>query len=136
MYIYKINEKICTYSCKMSIYRYVHIRYTINRSKGGKNMKQITNTRKAVCTMANELRKSGYSLSQAFRKAWRRIKVSMKIRVVGTTSGNIQERLKFMKQFLHCRMPCKRRQNVRPVSSCLSAHGHRKKRFFMIHINT
>ena len=62
-------------------------------------MKQITNTRKAVCTMANELRKSGYSLSQAFRKTWRRIKVSMKIRVVGTTSGNIQERLKFMKQF-------------------------------------
>ena len=42
----------------------------------------------------------------------------------------------FMKQFLHCRMPCKRRQNIRPVSSCLSAHGHRKKRFFMIHINT
>ena len=39
------------------------------------------------------------TLSQAFRKAWRRIKVSMKIRVVGTTSGNIQERLKFMKQF-------------------------------------
>ncbi len=62
-------------------------------------MKQITNIRKAVCTMANELRKEGYFLSQAFRKAWRRIKVSMKIRVVGTTSGNIQERLQFMKQF-------------------------------------
>lgn len=62
-------------------------------------MKQITNIRKAVCTMANELRKEGYSLSQAFRKAWRRIKVSMKIRAVGTTSGNIQERLQFMKQF-------------------------------------
>ncbi|MFQ7763861.1 MAG: hypothetical protein ACLRH0_05330 [Blautia wexlerae] len=50
-------------------------------------MKQITNIRKAVCTMANELKKEGYTLSQAFRKAWRRIKLSMKIRAVGTTAG-------------------------------------------------
>ena len=62
-------------------------------------MKQITNIRKAVCTMANELKKEGYTLSHAFRKAWRRIKLSMKIRAVGTTAGNIQERLGFMKQF-------------------------------------
>ena len=62
-------------------------------------MKQITNIRKAVCTMANELKKEGYTLSQAFRKAWRRIKLSMKIRAVGTTAGNIQERLGFMKPF-------------------------------------
>ena len=33
-------------------------------------MKQITNMRKAVCTMANELKKAGYSLSDAFKKAW------------------------------------------------------------------
>ena len=58
-------------------------------------MKQVTNIRKAVCTMANELRKEGYALSQAFRKAWRRIKLSMRIRA----AGNIQERLGFMKQF-------------------------------------
>lgn len=62
-------------------------------------MKQITNTRKAVCTMANRLKKEGYTLSQAFRKAWKRIKLSMVIRVVGTTAGNIQERLAFIKQF-------------------------------------
>lgn len=62
-------------------------------------MKQATNIRKAVCTMANELRKEGYTLSQAFRKAWRRIKLSMRIRATGTTAGNIQERLGFMKQF-------------------------------------
>lgn len=62
-------------------------------------MKQVTNIRKAVCTMANELRKEGYTLSQAFRKAWKRVKLSMKIRAVGTTAGNIQERLGFMKQF-------------------------------------
>lgn len=62
-------------------------------------MKQITSIRKAVCTMANELKKEGYSLSQAFRKAWKRVKESMIIRVAGTTFGNIQERLGFMKQF-------------------------------------
>lgn len=62
-------------------------------------MKQVTNIRKAVCTMANELRKEGYALSQAFRKAWRRIKLSMRIRAMGVTAGNIQERLGFMKQF-------------------------------------
>lgn len=62
-------------------------------------MKQITNIRKAVCTMANELKKEGYSLSQAFRKAWKRVKESIIIRVAGTTFGNIQERLGFMKQF-------------------------------------
>ena len=42
-------------------------------------MKQITKTRKTVCAMANELRKAGYSLSQAFKKAWNRVKLSMTI---------------------------------------------------------
>ena len=62
-------------------------------------MKQITKTRKAVCAMANELKKAGYSLSQAFRKAWRRIKLSMTIRAAGVTADNRQERLEFLKQF-------------------------------------
>lgn len=62
-------------------------------------MKQITNIRKAVCIMANELKKAGYSLSQAFRKAWRRVKLSMTIRAAGTTAENRQERLTFLKQF-------------------------------------
>lgn len=62
-------------------------------------MKQITKMRKAVCAMANELRKAGYSLSQAFRKAWKRVKLSMTIRVAGTTFENRQERLQFLKQF-------------------------------------
>ena len=53
-------------------------------------MKQVTNIRKAVCTMANELKKEGYTLSQAFRKAWKRIKLSMRIRAMGVTAGNIQ----------------------------------------------
>ena len=31
-------------------------------------MKQITKVRKAVCAMANQLRKAGYSLKDAFKK--------------------------------------------------------------------
>ena len=62
-------------------------------------MKEITKIRKAVCTMANELKKAGYTLSQAFKKAWNRVKLSMTIRVTGTTFENRQERLEFLKQF-------------------------------------
>lgn len=62
-------------------------------------MKQITNIRKAVCTMANELKKAGYSLSDAFRKAWQRVKLSMTVRAAGTTFENRQERLQFLQQF-------------------------------------
>ena len=62
-------------------------------------MKQITNMRKAVCVMANQLKKAGYSLSDAFKKAWQRVKFSMTIRAAGTTFENRQERLAFLKQF-------------------------------------
>lgn len=62
-------------------------------------MKQITRMRKAVCAMANELKKAGYSLPAAFRKAWRRVKLTMTIRAAGTTFENRQERLQFLKQF-------------------------------------
>ena len=63
------------------------------------NMKQITNIRKAVCSIANELKKAGYSLSEAFKKAWRRVKLTMTIRAAGTTFENRQERLNFLKNF-------------------------------------
>lgn len=62
-------------------------------------MKRITNIRKAVCIMANELKKSGYSLSQAFKKAWKRVKLSMTVRAAGVTFENRQERLEFLKKF-------------------------------------
>ena len=62
-------------------------------------MKQITKVRKAVCAMANQLRKAGYSLADAFRKAWQRVKLSMTVRTAGTTFENRQERLQFLKQF-------------------------------------
>lgn len=63
------------------------------------HMKKITNIRKAVCVMANQLKKAGYTLSEAFKKAWRRVKLTMTIRAAGTTFGNRQERLQFLKQF-------------------------------------
>ena len=62
-------------------------------------MKQITKVRKTVCAMANELKKAGYSLSEAFRKAWQRVKLSMTVRAAGTTFENRQERLAFLQQF-------------------------------------
>lgn len=49
--------------------------------------------------MANELKKAGYSLSQAFKKAWKRVKLSMTIRAAGTTFENRQERIQFIQQF-------------------------------------
>lgn len=61
--------------------------------------KRITNIRKAVCTMANELKKAGYSLSAAFKKAWRRVRQTMNIRAAGVTFENRQERLNFLKNF-------------------------------------
>lgn len=62
-------------------------------------MKQITKVRKAVCAMANELKKAGYTLSEAFKKAWSRVKLTMTIRAAGTTFENRQERLNFLRQF-------------------------------------
>ena len=62
-------------------------------------MKQITKVRKAVCAMANQLRKAGYSLKDAFKMAWQRVKLSMTVRAAGTTFENRQERLAFLKQF-------------------------------------
>lgn len=62
-------------------------------------MKQITKVRKTVCAMANELKKAGYSLSEAFRKAWSRVKLSMTVRASGVSFENRQERLQFLQQF-------------------------------------
>lgn len=59
-------------------------------------MKDITTIRKTVATMANQLHKLGYSLSNAFRTAWRRIKASMTCRVSGVTYGKRQQLLQFI----------------------------------------
>ena len=60
---------------------------------------QVTNIKRAVCIMANELHKAGLTLSAAFKKAWRRVKQSMTVRATGTTFENRQERLQFLQQF-------------------------------------
>ena len=62
-------------------------------------MRQITNIRKAVCVMANQLKKAGHTLTEAFRKAWQRVKLTMKVRAAGVTAENRQERLEFLKKF-------------------------------------
>lgn len=61
--------------------------------------KNITNIKRAVCIMANELRKAGYTLSFAFRKAWRRVKSTMTIRAAGVTYGNGQAKLQYLSQY-------------------------------------
>lgn len=64
-----------------------------------KTLEQIKNIRRAVCTMANELKKAGYSLSQAFKTAWQRVKKSMTFRLSGTTFDNRQNILAWLAQF-------------------------------------
>lgn len=59
-------------------------------------MKDISRIRKTVATMANQLHKLGYSLSQAFRTAWKRVKESMTCRVSGVTYENRQRLLKYI----------------------------------------
>lgn len=59
----------------------------------------ITNIRRAVAVMANELRKTGLTLSEAFKKAWRRIKAKMTFRAVGVTYENRQEIIEWFAQF-------------------------------------
>lgn len=53
-------------------------------------MKKITNIRNAVCVIANQLRKTGLSLSAAFRTAWKKVKLQMVVRVNGVTFSNIK----------------------------------------------
>lgn len=59
-------------------------------------MKQITRIRKAVATMANELHKLGYTLSNAFKTAWKRVKEGITVKAAGVTFGNRQKFLQFI----------------------------------------
>lgn len=59
-------------------------------------MKNISTIRRTVTTMANQLHKPGYSLSQAFRTAWKRVKESMTCNVSGMTYENLQQFLKYI----------------------------------------
>lgn len=46
--------------------------------------------------MANQLRNLGYTLSNAFRTAWRRIKEGITVKAAGVTFGNRQSLLQFI----------------------------------------
>ena len=59
-------------------------------------MKDIRTIRRTVATMANRLHKLGYSLSQAFKTAWKRIKEGMTVKAAGVTFGNRQGLLQFI----------------------------------------
>ena len=61
--------------------------------------KRITNIRKAVCTMANELHKKGITLSQAFKRAWNMIKNGLTLKAAGVTYNNNQGKLQYLAQF-------------------------------------
>lgn len=61
-------------------------------------MKHITAIRKAVCTIANSLRRAGHSLSGAFRIAWHRVRET-RFRAAGVTMENRQKRLAYLKNF-------------------------------------
>lgn len=61
-------------------------------------MKHITGIRKAVCTIANNLHRSGYTLADAFRKAWSQIRKTT-VKAVGVTADNRQSRLEYLSGF-------------------------------------
>lgn len=61
-----------------------------------KHVKDINIIRRTVATMANQLHKLGYSLSNAFRTAWKRIKEGITTSVAGVTYGKRQELLQFI----------------------------------------
>ncbi len=58
-------------------------------------MKRITEIRKSVCTIANHLRKAGLSLSEAFRKAWQRVRRAT-FKVAGVTANGGQKKLQYL----------------------------------------
>ena len=74
----------------------IGIKFDYRNKKGEVHMRDINTVRKAVATMANQLHKLGYSLSQAFETAWKRVKNSMKCRVAGVTYEKRQQLLQFI----------------------------------------
>ena len=59
-------------------------------------MKDIQTIRRTVAPMANQLHKIGYTLSKAFKTAWRRVKDGMTVKAQGVTFGNRQGLLQFI----------------------------------------
>ena len=55
--------------------------------------------RSIICKVANQLHKSGYTLSQSFRLAWRLAKGKASVKVAGVTKGNRQQAIEHIKRY-------------------------------------
>lgn len=55
--------------------------------------------RSIICKVANQLHKSGYTLSQSFRLAWRLAKGKASVKVAGVTKGNRQKAIEHLKRY-------------------------------------
>lgn len=55
--------------------------------------------RSIICKVANQLHKSGYTLSQSFRLAWKLAKGKASVKVAGVTKGNRQKAIEHLKRY-------------------------------------
>lgn len=55
--------------------------------------------RSIICKVANKLRKSGYTLSQAFRMAWKLAKGKASVKVAGVTKERRQEAIEHLSRY-------------------------------------
>lgn len=55
--------------------------------------------RSIICKVANKLRKSGYTLSQAFRMAWKLAKGKASVKVAGVTKERRQEAIEYLSRY-------------------------------------
>ncbi|MDD6488224.1 MAG: HIRAN domain-containing protein [Clostridia bacterium] len=52
-----------------------------------------------ICKVANKLHKQGYTLSQAFKMAWRLAKNKAVVKVAGVSKGNRQTAIKHLEKY-------------------------------------
>lgn len=55
--------------------------------------------RSIICKVANRLRKGGYTLSQAFRMAWKLAKGKASVKVAGVTKERRQEAIEHLSRY-------------------------------------
>lgn len=55
--------------------------------------------RSIICKVANNLRKSGYTLSQAFKMAWKLAKGKASVKVAGVTKERRQEAIEHLSRY-------------------------------------
>lgn len=55
--------------------------------------------RSTICKVANKLRKDGYTLSQAFKMAWRLAKGKATVKVAGVSKGSRQTAIEHLRKY-------------------------------------